>query len=449
MNNILLDDDEGVLKSYNGIELGISNKIECIDEFYLTNKGLSYKYQKSIGLFKPNIETIEKHLYSDIKVIDNKINVFKINDDDNYGDGIRIFYNGGVEEFYIFYNENDLEECYNTIIEKVKNKKNIKEKNEIQNNQIENNDISYKEAQETFVSKIVPIKENIEKVDDSPKLVSKIKEEIKTKYCSKCGKKIDINSKFCMFCGNNFDENLKEEIKLPEEISKTERKTIYQGEIHKCPNCGEILKSFVGKCPSCGLEINNLEISNSLIQFVNIVNECEEEMIKNPRENSRGWKSWGLMKKLGWIIINIFLFCIPLLIYFVYPFIYSLINVKSAPKLSKEEQKLVLAIENFVYPNDKESIMEMLIFAKGKMENNMCKPINRINVFWFNTWNAFSKKMIDKGLLLFTNDSLIQQTNENIQTIVSKHDEKVRKKALLGLIIVAVYIVIYIINSGR
>lgn len=36
---------------------------------------------------------------------------------------------------------------------------------------------------------------------------------------------------------------------------KTERKTVYEGELHKCPSCGEIINSFVSVCPSCGHEM--------------------------------------------------------------------------------------------------------------------------------------------------------------------------------------------------
>ena len=37
----------------------------------------------------------------------------------------------------------------------------------------------------------------------------------------------------------------------------TERKTVYEGQLHKCPNCGELLDAFRSHCSSCGYEIRD------------------------------------------------------------------------------------------------------------------------------------------------------------------------------------------------
>lgn len=73
-------------------------------------------------------------------------------------------------------------------------------------------------------------------------------------YCSNCGSKVSAEDKFCSKCG--------------QPISKQSlRTTIYEGEIHKCPNCGEILDAFSIACPSCGYEIRGKEASESVKDF--------------------------------------------------------------------------------------------------------------------------------------------------------------------------------------
>lgn len=73
-------------------------------------------------------------------------------------------------------------------------------------------------------------------------------------FCMNCGQEIPEGAKFCASCGTATGTVKKEE---------SQRKTTYDGEIHKCPNCGEVLKSFMPNCPSCGYEIRTINSSNS------------------------------------------------------------------------------------------------------------------------------------------------------------------------------------------
>ena len=49
--------------------------------------------------------------------------------------------------------------------------------------------------------------------------------------------------------------------------STYQRKTVYDGVIHKCPNCGEELKSFQTICPNCKYELRDLNNSKSVKDF--------------------------------------------------------------------------------------------------------------------------------------------------------------------------------------
>ncbi len=70
-------------------------------------------------------------------------------------------------------------------------------------------------------------------------------------YCKNCGKQIDENSKFCQFCGATVDGIGKPKA----EQNQVSRKSVFDGVVHKCPNCGQVLDSFTAVCPSCGYEI--------------------------------------------------------------------------------------------------------------------------------------------------------------------------------------------------
>lgn len=78
-------------------------------------------------------------------------------------------------------------------------------------------------------------------------------------FCEKCGLKLNDTARFCPRCGSK--------TRLMYEQEFSERKQTYDGEIRKCPNCGEILKSFTPNCPTCGYELRNTKTTNYILDF--------------------------------------------------------------------------------------------------------------------------------------------------------------------------------------
>ena len=94
-------------------------------------------------------------------------------------------------------------------------------------------------------------------------------------FCSNCGNKLIDNAKFCNACGT----------KVVNE-STEERKTTYDGEIHKCPNCGDTIDAYETVCEACGYEIRGRKavsvVHELALKLENTDNiKKKEELIRN------------------------------------------------------------------------------------------------------------------------------------------------------------------------
>ncbi len=76
-------------------------------------------------------------------------------------------------------------------------------------------------------------------------------------FCTNCGSEVADNAKFCNNCGSAVGQPYKSK----------QRETVYEGNIHKCPHCGETLDSFAASCPACGYEIRGKKAADSVQEF--------------------------------------------------------------------------------------------------------------------------------------------------------------------------------------
>ncbi len=242
-------------------------------------------------------------------------------------------------------------------------------------------------------------------------------------YCSKCGNKLSKDSKYCNKCGQVTS-------------NEDERKFVYDGIIHKCPNCGEVLTSFVAICPACGYELNNQKVNNSLSKFATEVNDIEKLIFDNQDEQ----KLKG-SKKFWWIILNIYLLGIPLIL--------KRINLLYLPKkkviLTKEEKALETLIENYSFPMDRESIVAALIFCKDKMSFISNKTLDQKNMYWLNLWNDKASQLKQKADILFPKDSIVNQNYNDIVNIKNKCQNQIKRKLLINIIIVILIFILLVI----
>ena len=89
-------------------------------------------------------------------------------------------------------------------------------------------------------------------------------------FCMNCGKQLPDGAKFCDGCGTA----------IGQVANQATRQTAYEGVIHKCPNCGEILEAFAINCPSCGYELRGSSTTNAVQEFATKLNAVTTEYQK-------------------------------------------------------------------------------------------------------------------------------------------------------------------------
>lgn len=89
-------------------------------------------------------------------------------------------------------------------------------------------------------------------------------------FCRNCGHEVHDTDNFCLYCGTATKDKTDNSSQ-----SEQKRKESFDGEIKKCPYCGEILKSFETNCPTCGLELRNVSVANSVKELSNKIQLIE------------------------------------------------------------------------------------------------------------------------------------------------------------------------------
>ncbi|WP_294496307.1 zinc ribbon domain-containing protein [uncultured Gemmiger sp.] len=147
-------------------------------------------------------------------------------------------------------------------------------------------------------------------------------------YCSNCGHKVDDGAKFCSKCGAAINRTY-------DYTPQAQRKTEYDGVIHKCPNCGEILNAFVSKCPTCGYELRGTAAASAV-----------QELYKNIQ-------------------------------------------------CAKNDKEVIRLIKMFPVPNNKEDILELMVLASSNFDEKEYithKGEDNISAAWLSQIEQCQKK---------------------------------------------------------
>lgn len=261
MTDLRLEMDEEIILQSTEVERYGLKEIS-LDEMVLTNKNIIFVYDKSTGLFSKPEKIVERIPLSNVRVVNGKVQAMMF-DSDDYGMGLQVFFKNGQREHFVFCDEKrELPRWEKKICSLVS----------------EDNDSSAPHTEETpFESKN---KTENNAVGNGEKVV---------RFCSYCGTKLDVGARFCKNCGEPVSGNSikadepkqgkAEGDEHPIKESPTERKTVYEGKIYKCPHCGEVMKSFSANCPSCGNEIRGSRATTSVQELAHKLEIIEAEQM--------------------------------------------------------------------------------------------------------------------------------------------------------------------------
>lgn len=258
-------------------------------------------------------------------------------------------------------------------------------------------------------------------IEESKQVVAITKVENKNSdmflFCTNCGEKNNIGARFCQNCGTSLlNENKSRQNEAPnkeEQKQSTyyERKQEYVGKIIKCPNCGEVLKSFVALCPSCGYELRGVRANSSLKELLVKLETIDLQPDILPKET--------FLKNL------------------------------SKELTEKEKQKIYL-IRNFPIPNTKEDLYEFLIMAASNIDTEHIEGWNSSNQSegekaLSDAWKAKYEQAYHKANISFGNSKEFQELNKTYLTRLQKHE---RKKSMFNKGIIIILVIVYSLIFG-
>lgn len=221
-------------------------------------------------------------------------------------------------------------------------------------------------------------------------------------YCTNCGREVVDGAQFCGNCGGAVrSQNL---------TKKTEREVFYEGEIRKCPNCGEVLKSFMVNCPACGFEFRGVQISSAVKEFALKLEEIES----NRKEKSRG--------------------------------MFSAITAQQF--VSKTDEQKISLIKSFTVPNTKEDMLEFMILATSSINmraydstnTNASKSEKELN----SAWLAKVQQVYEKAKRLHSSEDVFAEIKKLYDECML-NIRSTKKKGVVKWILMFIWIPIFII----
>ena len=179
-------------------------------------------------------------------------------------------------------------------------------------------------------------------------------------HCTNCGTPLNPGAKFCNMCGI--------QVSVEDEYSK--RQTVYEGKIHKCPNCGQAVEAFQDDCPFCGYQFRDVQGTSS-------VKELADKLEKVTNE-----------KGIGGFINTLY------------------------TGVSTKVQNQVQLIQNFAIPNTSEDLWEFLILASSNIQVSSYEQKSSSAKALSDAWRAKFDQAYHKAMLVIDDPDDINRIKE-------------------------------------
>ena len=225
-------------------------------------------------------------------------------------------------------------------------------------------------------------------------------------FCTNCGHQLADGAKFCFECGTK--------VNIQEPSQEETRKVAYDGEIHKCPNCGDILDAYESVCKACGYEQRGSRATSSVHELAVKLQKIEEARLTRNNHSRFG-------------------------------------------QSSEIDQQKINLIRSFVIPNTKEDILEFAVLAASNVDTSAYDDSYGILSTLQNgrrkavsdAWLAKLKQAYQKAKLVFAGDPRITE----VQSLYDSTHKAIRRAKgrvwkILGIAfgsIFAVFILIMVI----
>lgn len=234
-------------------------------------------------------------------------------------------------------------------------------------------------------------------------------------FCPECGNKINTTDKFCGKCGKNLKEQTVNTKPQSTNIPTPQKQVKYEGSVHKCPFCGEVVESLKKNCPSCGKEFRDTPSSMSVKEFSQqlIALNNSTSIIQTPTKKKIPHKQLLLMQE------------------------------EAKEQLRK---KRIALIQSFPIPNSKEDIIEFLVLANSNITPDAFGTSGSgYQQEIANAWISKYEQAIQKAKILLGDCTELKIIEENYK---SKHKEVKKSKTQSVLMVVSIVLAIVLCYVG-
>lgn len=205
-------------------------------------------------------------------------------------------------------------------------------------------------------------------------------------YCNKCGKQLAEDAAYCSACGASVAVGQRR--KRP---ANRKREEVWEGNTHKCPECGQPIPSLIEKCPNCGHEFRDVDAVTSARELSDRLDAIEAS---RPLEGKR--------KRGG----------------------------SNQQEISSTDERKISLIRSFPIPNTKEDLTEFLILALSNCSLRIDKygdeEGTEAEKAIASAWETKLNQAFNKAEVLFGDEPEFEQLKEMRK---KRRDEIEQKKA--------------------